>query len=433
MRKSEIFDSFVKIAQEKGLVSSDYKAEHTEKDFSETNPRMDSLTIEQISKLYNTKPERPKDMDYERNIIEDAHPDSVVISPSYDKLNGLVENENEGQNIRLRIVMKTPDGHLVNRKYANKNLVLSLVRVGNELDRCDNEELRKLADACLEQLAQKKNFEKVGAVPVVAIVVVAAIILGGVYLQQHTKFRDSGLMVNYQNLVKEIDDFLTSDITLGVGHTYRPEFLKTLSDFKDKITKFYESYSKMLPILDKLRAPRDGRELLALSKQPEVQSDMLELKRFREEAVNVYPAIVKMMGNLSDPMYQGQQVTDRGTFTSLVEAIPGLVGGKGLVSNEFDDVVRALGPVKDNIVMLGRAIGNSRTIEADAGRDLAQYNREIESQMAPEAPKAPATPATPQTPTTPPETPGQPAPAKKSPMDTLEDEAKGLFGGLFGT
>lgn len=160
MRKSEIFDSFVKIAQEKGLVSSEHKAEHTEKDFSETNPRMDSLSIEQISKLYNTKPELPKDMEYKRNIIEDAHPDSVVVSPSYDKLNGLVENENEGQNIRIRIVMKTPDGHLVNRKYANKNLVLSLVRVGNELDRCDNEELRKLADVCLEQLAQKKKILK---------------------------------------------------------------------------------------------------------------------------------------------------------------------------------------------------------------------------------------------------------------------------------
>lgn len=426
MRKSEIFDSFVKIAQEKGLVSSEHKAEHTEKDFSETNPRMDSLSIEQISKLYNTKPELPKDMEYKRNIIEDAHPDSVVVSPSYDKLNGLVENENEGQNIRIRIVMKTPDGHLVNRKYANKNLVLSLVRVGNELDRCDNEELRKLADVCLEQLAQKKNFKKVAAVPVVAIVVVAATILGGVYLQQHTGFRDSGFNVNYQNLMGEIDDFLKGDITLGVGHKYRPEFLQTLNDFKNKITQFHDSYNKMLPIIDKMRAPRDGRELLELSKQPETQADMVELKKFREEAVNVYPAIVKMMGNLSDPSYQGQQVVDKGIFTSMVEGIPGLVGGpggKGLVSSEFEDVVRALKPVQDNIVNIGRAIANSRTIEADAGKDLAQYTQEIEAKMSPEAPK---------TPTTPSEAPSGAAPAKKSPMDALEDEAKGLFGGLFG-
>ena len=113
MRKSEIFESFVKIAQEQGLLSEAEHAEHTEKDFPETNPRHDSLSIEQIGKLYGVKPDAPEDMEYKRNIIEDAHPNSVVTAPSYDKLNGLVENENEGQNIRLRIVMKDPDGHLV--------------------------------------------------------------------------------------------------------------------------------------------------------------------------------------------------------------------------------------------------------------------------------------------------------------------------------
>jgi hypothetical protein len=157
MRRSDIFESFAKIAQEQGLISEAEHAEHTETSFSEANPRMDSLTIEQISKLYNTKPELPKDMEYKRNIIENAHPDSVVVSPSYDKLNGLVENENEGQNIRIRLIMKEPDGHLTNRKYAEKNLILSLVRVANELDNSNNDELRKLADVCLLQASSKKK------------------------------------------------------------------------------------------------------------------------------------------------------------------------------------------------------------------------------------------------------------------------------------
>src|SRR5271156_3914089 len=106
MNRSDIFESFVKVAQEKGLISKAEHAEHTEKDFSATNPRMDSLSIEQIGKLYNTKPKMPKDMEYDHNIMEDAHPDPLVISPSYDKLNGLIENEIEGQNIRMRIVMR---------------------------------------------------------------------------------------------------------------------------------------------------------------------------------------------------------------------------------------------------------------------------------------------------------------------------------------
>ncbi len=120
---------------------------------------------------------------------------------------------------------------------------------------------------------------------------------------------------------------------------------------------------------------------------------------------------------------------DKGFLTSVVEGVPGLIGGKALISNDFDDVARALKPVQDNIVRIGRAIANSRTIEADAGRDLAQYTQEIEAKMAPEAPKAQVTP---QATTAPSETPGQSAPEKKSPMDKLEEEAKGLFGGLFG-
>src|SRR5574337_1211334 len=166
MSRSDLFESFVKIAQEQGLLAEGEHAEHTEKDFSETNPRPDSLSIEQIGKLYGTKPALPADMEYKRNIIEDAHPESVVLSPSHDKLNGLVENENEGQNIRLRIVMKQPDGHLTQRKYAEKNLVLSLVRIANELDNRGNDELRKLADVCLTQATSKKKLTKRGPVAV---------------------------------------------------------------------------------------------------------------------------------------------------------------------------------------------------------------------------------------------------------------------------
>lgn len=159
MIRSDIFESFIKIAQKEGLISEADHAEHTEKDFHETNPRHDSLSIEQIGKLYNNKPSLPKDMEYEKNIMEDAHPDSIVISPSYDKLNGLVENENEGQNIRMRIVMKEPDGHLTQRKYAEKQLILSLVRVANELDNQNKEGLRILADTCLEQASIKKKLK----------------------------------------------------------------------------------------------------------------------------------------------------------------------------------------------------------------------------------------------------------------------------------
>ena len=66
MNHSKIFDEFVKIAKKEGLIPESDHAEHTEHDFTETNPRHDSLSIEQIGKLYNNKPNLPEDM---KNII----------------------------------------------------------------------------------------------------------------------------------------------------------------------------------------------------------------------------------------------------------------------------------------------------------------------------------------------------------------------------
>src|SRR6185436_13688028 len=106
MNRSEIFYNFVKIAQDKGMISED-APEKAKKKLSKDH-RADSLDISAIEALYGVKPNTPKDMEYKRNIIEDAHPNSVVVSPAYDKLNGLVENDQERQNIILNILSKNP-------------------------------------------------------------------------------------------------------------------------------------------------------------------------------------------------------------------------------------------------------------------------------------------------------------------------------------
>ena len=155
---SDIFNSYIEIAQQKGLVSLAEDDWKKSKDALEKNPRADSLTQEKIEKLYNLKPQSQKGMDYKKNIMEVAHPSSVVIAPSYDKLNGLVENNNERQNILLRIVDKRTNGLLTQHKYARDEMVRALVRVANDMDNRDEENLRSLADECLQSLAADKDF-----------------------------------------------------------------------------------------------------------------------------------------------------------------------------------------------------------------------------------------------------------------------------------
>ena len=435
MRKSEIFESFAKIAQQRGLVSkadedSDKEsksAEHTEKDFSETNPRFDSLTIEQISKLYNTKPALPKDMEYKRNIIEDAHPEMAIVSPSYDKLNGFVPNENEGQAIRARIVMKEPDGHLVNRKYAQKQLLMSLVRVANQLDTADNDELRKLADVCLEQAASKKKITKTAWVWVAAGIAAA---VGILYLQQHKNFHSDGFSQDYQKVIGELDDLITSNVTwYGTGESFKPEFVQEMNKFKSDLGIVNAAVQKVMPIIQSVEKPRTQtqitEELARIAQDPKTQEAEKAVEEFKKVVTEYTPEIFKVVSNFNNQSYKNEVTTDKGVLNKAVDWTEVLHGGSGLVSDNFDDVKRALLTLWSDIKGIYTALKQSSSIQAALQKELSENQSQVEKLDKTETPAAPTTPSA---------TPGA---AENKPNDSpfakLEDEAKGLLGGGLGS
>lgn len=406
MSHSDIFDNFVKIAKQKGLISEADHAEHTEKSFSETNPRMDSLTIEQISKLYNTKPEMPKDMEYKHNIMEDAHPEPVVISPSYDALNGLVENEIEGQNIRLRIVMKEPDGHLTQRKYAEKQLILSLVRVANELDNRNQNELCALADVCLTQ-ATGQPFKKVAQWQI-AIPIAAAI--GVLYAKQHMRFHSDGFEADYQKASSEIDDLLTSNSNLGVGYSYTPAFLQTVNQLKGQLDKLHTAVQQITPILENIETPRTGQELKQLAQQPAVQNAAKALDSFKEVVHDTYPFINRVITDFGNEGYKQRAIAQKGFLSSLVDSSEILHGGGGLVADDFDDVKHALQTLKVDVDNLVKGLQASESAQASATQQMQATESEESSLF--QQPDA-----------------GKP---EEGGISSLDQEGKGLFGGLLG-
>lgn len=366
MNRSDIFDAFVKIARKEGLISEADHAEHTERDFHETNPRHDSLSIEQIGKLYNNKPNLPEDMKYKNNIMEDAHPDSVVISPSYDKLNGLVENEIEGQNIRMRIVMKEPDGHLTQRKYAEKELILSLVRVANKLDAIDKEGLCKLADVCLTQATKEKIVKTAQWAWVLKLGVP---LLAGLYMKEHTDFHPDGFVQDCQKAEAEIDDLLGSGNTLGIyGHEYSADFETQITKLKENLENIKKVVeSQVIPVLNKVNSTElahDSEDLLKEMQAPQNQ----EIGQDVTQVINNFKAVVRanwgfiglMKTNLANKEYQQRAVVSKGVLNTAVEST-GLLGGYGLVANEFEDVVHALGTVKDDLMTLNKSLNDCIT------------------------------------------------------------------------
>ena len=159
---SEIFDTYAKICDEKGLISpiSKQAAEKESKelkDFKNSDyPRAGSDDISTIEALYGVKPN--SDYEYEHNIMEAAHKTPVIIGPAHDRINALVENEIEGQNIRINLVMDHPNGNLTQGpKLARKELLMELVRVANDMDNRDFQDIRRLADSAIEKLTVKKK------------------------------------------------------------------------------------------------------------------------------------------------------------------------------------------------------------------------------------------------------------------------------------
>jgi len=413
MRRSDVFESFVKIALEKGLISEGEHAEQTEKSLE--NPRWDSRSPEQIAELYYNKPPAPSEMEYKRNIIEVAHPESLVISPSYDKLHGLVENENERQDITLNIIMKDPyGGHVNQKKYAQKELMMSLVRIANDLDNRDQEELRVLADTCLFQASEQPQLEKRAWVWFVVIGVAA--ILGAVYAKNHLPFHSDGWDKDYQKLLGEIDDLLTSNTNWGVGYEYRPEFIQMVNDLKEKMGQMDSAVKKIMPLLDKLEKPRTGPELVEMAKQPETQELIKGYKEFQAQLKVLLPYIAKIEQDFSNESFKQRQIKDKGIFTSMVDSVGFLHGGAGLVADDFDDVVHALQAVMKDIKGLADTMRTADSLEQQAKQQLASAQTQM-GEIAPDK-QAPTASGT-----TPPGTPppqGAPEEKGKAPWDNIK-------------
>ena len=428
MRRSEIFDSFVKIAQEKGMISNDSK--DSKKKLEETG-RADSLDISAIEALYGVKPDAPKGSDYKKNIMEVAHPNSVVISPSYDKLNGLVENNNERQNILLHIVQKTPDGLLTQRKYAEQDFLLSLVKVANELDQNNEEDLRTLADACLEQAVKKKSIEKQAWVQLAVAAVVAVLV--GVYLQQHLPMVNDGFEKNHQKLIAELDDLIEANgswqTTLGAGVKYKPQFIAEMQDFKSKLDGFYTQVEALMPIIQKFDKLRDGSQLAEVSKKPEAQEVKAAYDKFRSSYMNFLPYMKDILAKFANEDYKLRQIEEKGVLTKVVDAPQVLHGGKGLIGDDFDDVKRALTTYRASLVEIAKVLREAQTLDTKATAQLEQAQNEAKKDMPDLDPNA-SSGAQPNAPSG-----GSPAPKEENQDDGIMDRLKqmgvptGLLGG----
>jgi hypothetical protein len=387
MRKSDIFEDFARIALEKGLIKKASPEDLQKK--LEQNPRWDSLDISAIEALYGVKPDMPKDMKYERNIIDDAHPNAVVIAPSYDKLNGLVENVNERQDIILNILKKNPDGLLTQHKYAQQNLILSLVRIGNYLDNNKKDELRILADTCLKQasdeIKKKDQLIKEAFDPLTwAIIGSVAALLVGTYIQQHINDFDAGYIENYKTLSEAIDDMLNNSVSWGFGEQYSQYFINLLKKFKEQIDNYNNLYLKHKQTIFDIETPKTVSELRSVDTQKQLADVQNAYKELHAASTNMSSFLIKMKNDLNSVNWQNKQIEDKGVFQKGIDWLQVFHGGKGLFRNKFEAVAQAIPVYQESIKDISDMLLAAQT---HSNEQVQQIKSEIEQSSSQEQSK----------------------------------------------
>ena len=191
---SDIFNDYAKIAIEQGLIKEASEVS------DETNQRFDSLNNDDIKALYGVKPNGE-----EEHILDQAHPESVVVSPAYDKMNGLVENLFVRQEIMAWIATKPNDGKHTNERYvkASQDLTMALLNTAFMLDKTNKKSLMKLADSCADRLT------KVGEPLTIGLMIGGAVLLAAWGLiNNFGGMLDNGVLSNSERAIEELQDLI---------------------------------------------------------------------------------------------------------------------------------------------------------------------------------------------------------------------------------
>jgi hypothetical protein len=228
LKRSEIFENYAQIALKKGLI--DNKIIATAEAMTQEDKFKDSEYKKNIEQLYHVKLDN-------KDILDQAHPESIVTLPAYDKLNGLVENLKERHNVMIGIVNKMPGSDNIGHKYASahNNLLSELIKIGYSMDNKKVDDLRILADSCSDRIT-KTAFLPLVAGGIAAVVALIAII-------NHTTPSDQGVFNNCEKAIVEISELKPKLPQIGKNVD------KLLEDLK-----FLQSLSKQYNDLDGIDA-----------------------------------------------------------------------------------------------------------------------------------------------------------------------------------
>lgn len=338
MSHSEIFDEFLEVALESGLIT---KAELEEE--TKTTKKKDSSLYEM---LYGVSEKSGRDL------IEEAHPETVVVMRSHDKLNGIFENIQERSDIMNGLVTQFPTGNLFGQIYAkaHKELLNEVIKTAFLLDRENEEELMVLADDCGDKI------QKIGAWPIIAWVGIAA---GGAlltYLGVTGKYpMAQGMRADTEKAIEEIKDVISNYPKAGVTLSPLVTRLRSLQLNLEIYGNYESQLAQTLMEVHGSVKPEEKKKAIAaaaLSYIKEGKSERIE--KSCEEILDISKSILQMinvanreLGNLEEKNNKGEDSSAWYGLTKIKELF---------VDSETTDAIKALEVLSGTISTFGTKV-----------------------------------------------------------------------------
>lgn len=253
-RGEDIFNQYVKNLNEKGLIRQAQRSDEV-KALTEEDKLKDSQYKETIELLYGVKPNGKDD-----DVLDRAHPVPVIGGPSYDRINGLVENLKEQQDIDIGKIFQPQRAKLTQTRYAIE-LQNQLLSLGHLLDQQEgSEDLVRLADGCADRI----NKEAIAWIP---IAVGIAAVMGFAALVNH--------LGNHSDIIRDCDSALSA---LDEALPLVPTISSQMNELKESII-YMEGLVK-----DILGTNIDSKNLSNVLREEKVKEIAAKINHYKKAA-----------------------------------------------------------------------------------------------------------------------------------------------------
>jgi hypothetical protein len=230
-------------------------------------------------------------------ILEQAHPETIVLFPAHDKFNGVIENLEERQQKMFDVANRVPKPTLTQQIYisAAEDLQQELLKLAMKLDRDNNIELMNFADSCSAQLRK----EALAPLAIAGIGAVIVALYGG--LSQKYQFNQGvhsdsiSFLTEAQEAIAEIPQ-LKNDLELLIQEV---ELLKAASEEIVKIEYTFRTSKDQEKMTEEaLQAIRNQEDQKAIAK-------LIGFKKACEELIKTIPDYISIL-EMKQEQYQSQ-------------------------------------------------------------------------------------------------------------------------------